>query len=74
MVFGRRATRQETATYLGLSIRQIIQLEKNQRMKYLKSLDTYVSEENETTLGDLVAFEEDIEALVLERVEQEELQ
>ncbi len=73
MVFGRKPTKQEITAYLGLSIRQIIQLEKNQRMKYLKSLDTYVSEENETTLGDLVASEEDIEALVLDRVEQEEL-
>ncbi len=39
----------------------------------LKSLNTYVSEENETTLGDLVASEEDIEALILEQMEREGL-
>lgn len=74
MVYGRKPTRREAAAYLGMSIWQIGKLEKNGNMKQIQSLDTYVTEENDITLGDLVSSKENIEASILDRMEQEELQ
>lgn len=73
-IYGRKPTQYEIARYMELSPKQIEEIEKSIRMMRLKSMDELVaSEDDECTLGELVGSTEDIEADVLDRVEQEEL-
>lgn len=71
---GREPTEQEIGLSLGISPEQVRQLIKDVRMDRIGSLDKALADEDqETTVGDLVACDADIEGEILDKVQQEEL-
>lgn len=64
----------EIRRFLGLSNKEIRQLRKALEMDKIGSLDSYVGDDEENTLGDLVAAADDVEGDVLDREELRELQ
>ena len=73
---GRRPSEGEIADGLGITLKQVRQLKKNACMANTKSLDAPVTDldgKENTTLGELIAADENQEEEVLERVQQEQL-
>ena len=73
---GRRPSEVEIADGLGITLKQVRQLKKNACMANTKSLDAPVTDldgKENTTLGELIAADENQEEEVLERVQQEQL-
>lgn len=70
---GRKPAEWEIRRYLGLTNKQVEQLKKAARMEQIGSLDGYVNDEEDITLGELVPGADDVESAVLVDVEQEEL-
>lgn len=73
---GRRPTEAELAFYLGLTLEQVRQTEKNACRAVLVSLDSPVTGldvEEESTVGEFVASAGCLEDEALERIQQEEL-
>lgn len=70
---GRKPAEWEIQRYLGLTHKQVEQLKKAARMGQIESLDGYVNDEEDITLGELVPGTDDVESAVLDDVEQEEL-
>lgn len=70
---GRNPTDREVRYYLGYSPEQIRKLEIASRMEKIGSLDEYVSDREDTTLGEMVAGTDDVESTVLDEVEKGEL-
>lgn len=71
---GRKPSRHEIAALMHISYGKVIELEKATQMAKLRSLDSLLSmDDDSVTVGDMVPSGEDIEADVLERVQQEQL-
>lgn len=71
---GRKPSRHEIAHNMGISYNVVIELEKADQMAKLGSLDSYLSEDDDSeTVGDMVADDVDIETDVLEKVQREQL-
>lgn len=51
---GRKPTREEVCHYMGISPAKLDEMEKHIKMGRVGSLDSYISEDGETTLGDTV--------------------
>lgn len=64
----------EIQRFLGLSNKEIRQLRKALEMDKIGSLDSYVGDDKENTLGDLVVAADDVEGDILDREELRELQ
>lgn len=71
---GRKPNEREIAGSLDLTLEQVRRLKKTAEMTVLSSLDGYVDEDGETTLGDLQAGPDDVENSVLDAAELAELQ
>lgn len=71
---GRKPTRHELARDMNLSYKMIANLEETDNLSRLRSLDSLMTaEEDGITVGDLVPDDVNIEADVLENVQQEQL-
>ena len=70
---GRKPTRREIALNMGLSDKMVASLEKAAQMAQIGSLDSCLVEDG-GTLGDIIPCDTDIEAEVLEEMQQEQLQ
>lgn len=72
MYLGRKPTRREIGANMGLSYQQVVLLEKSAEMRRIGSLDGYLSEDEDSTMGDMVPDTIDVEASVFEEIEQQE--
>lgn len=75
--YGCRPTDEEAACYMGLTVEQIKNIKKTISMGSVGSLDTPVSGldgTEDTTVGDMVAAEIDVEQLILEQLDNEKMQ
>lgn len=71
---GRKPSRHEIAHNMGISYNVVIELEKADQMAKLGSLDSYLSEDDDSeTVGDMVADDVNIEEDVLEDIQHEQL-
>lgn len=71
---GRKPSRHEISALMHISYEKVIDLEKAARMAKLRSLDSLLAmDDDSTTVGDMVPSGEDMEADVLERIQQEQL-
>lgn len=73
MQTGREPADQEICYYMGMKYDDLQDIRGSIRMKQTESLDSYVSEEENMTVGDLVPDDTDIEDSVLSEIEKEEL-
>lgn len=71
---GRKPREREIAGSLDLTLEQVRRLKKTARMAQIGSLDGYVDEDGETTLGDLQPGPDDVESSALDAAELAELQ
>lgn len=72
--YNREPTNREIAYHLGISLNQVGEFKKNAQMARLGSLDSLVQGyDGDVTLGELVPAGEDMEADVLDQVQQEQL-
>ena len=72
--FGHKPSDWEMAGFLGLSLKVYREIEKDVLQTNLDTLDRCVGEEGDTSIGELIASDVDIEGEVLEKVQQEQLQ
>ncbi len=70
---GRKPTEWEICHCMGISRNVLREIESNAGMRRVGSLDSYVGEDGETMVGDLVPGDTDVESSVLDRMEREEL-
>ncbi len=70
---GRKPSDRETACYLGLSRQQVETLKESMKIERLQSLDACYTEDGETTLGDIVPGDADVEGIVLDDMEYRQL-
>lgn len=74
MRYGWQPTQADIAVFMDITEEQVASIAKCLRMQGVRSLDSPIDdEEGECTVGELVASAENIEADVLNRVEQEKL-
>lgn len=74
--YGREPSDRETAALLGISLEHVEEIKGNACMARLGSLDSFVTGADgaeETTIGELVSSDLDIEGDVLDQVQQEQL-
>ncbi|ODR41298.1 sigma-70 family RNA polymerase sigma factor [Eisenbergiella tayi] len=71
---GRKPSDRETAYYLHITMKQVRSLKENLRIGQLDSLDKCLREDGESTIGDMVPGQENVEEAVLDGVEAVELQ
>lgn len=70
---GRKPDGQEACLYLEITSKQLDTLKNNITMGQIGSLDSGIGEDGETTIGDMVPGDTDVEGTVLDQVEAEEL-
>ena len=73
MNHGRKPTRNEIAHDLGISNKDVFELERSVKISRIGSLDSPLQENEDDTIGDMVAGNVDIEGEVLEKMKQEQL-
>lgn len=73
MLVGRKPTDREICCYMGISHKELVDIRNSSRMEQIGSLDSYVGEDEDTTVGDLVPGHDDVESSVLDEIEMEEL-
>lgn len=66
---GRKPSDQETGRCLGLTRQQVKTLKESMKIERLSSLDACYTEDGETTLGDAIPGNEDVEREVLDKIE-----
>lgn len=72
--YGRQPTQVEIAGYMGLTLEQLEAIKKSLSMKEIRSMDTPVNDEDdECTIGAMIAGVANVEEDVLDHIEQEEL-
>ena len=71
--YGRKPTRQEIAHQMGVSVKRTVQLEKSIDIKRTGSLDSSLADDDDCTVGDMIPGSDNVEQVVLDRMEQEEL-
>ncbi len=74
MQTGRVPADQETCYYLGMEESGLQDIRDSIRIKQAGSLDSYISEDGDVTIGDLVPDDTDMEDSVLSEIEKEELE
>ena len=70
---GREPTDNEICRYMSISRKQLQDMKRSSIMANVGSLDCYLAEDDDTTVGDLVASNDDVEGSVLNKVEQKQL-
>lgn len=71
---GRKPSEGEAAYYLNVTVKQVRRLKEALRIGQVDSLDKYLQEDGESTVGDMVPGQDDVESTVLDKVEAVELQ
>lgn len=74
MQTGRASADYEICYYMGVDSKDLEDIRNSIRLQHAESLDRYISEEDSTTVGDLVPGDTDIENAVLSEIEKEELE
>ena len=74
MQMGREPSDHEVCYYMGVKYSNLKDIRDSIRLQQAESLDRYISEEDSTTVGDLVPGDTDIENAVLSEIEKEELE
>ncbi len=69
----RKPSRREIAAHMGLTVAQVVQLEKSAGIGQIRSLDTPYTEDEDTTLRDMIPAEVDVEGMILDDVESVQL-
>ena len=69
----RKPAQHEIAAHMDLTLEQVAQLEKSAGMGQIGSLDTPYSEDADTTLGDMIPAEVDVEGTIMDDVENLQL-
>lgn len=70
---GRKPTDWEICHYMQISYKVLEEMKNNAKMGQIGSLDNYIGEDGDNTVGDMVPGDMDVEGLVLDKVEKEEL-
>lgn len=70
---GRKPDKWEMCRYMGMSLKALDALERNMELGRVGSLDRYVGEDGDTTLGEMIPADGDMENAVLDEMEKEEL-
>lgn len=70
---GHKPSDKEIACHMGISLKQVSKLKESLGIRNLDSLDKYLQEDGETTVGDMVPGNEDVEGAVLDKEEENEL-
>ncbi|ODR36276.1 sigma-70 family RNA polymerase sigma factor [Eisenbergiella tayi] len=70
---GRKPSECEAAYYMNISIKQVRSLKEALRMGQIESLDRYLLDNGESTVGDVVPGHDNVEGAVLDDVEEREL-
>lgn len=71
---GRKPSEDETAYYMGITPKQVRSLKEALRMGQIESLDKCLLDGGESTVGDMVPGQEDVEGAVLDVMDAGELQ
>lgn len=71
---GRKPSEDETAYYMGITLKQVRSLKEALRMGQMESLDKCLLDDGESTVGDMVPGQEDVEGAVLDVIDAGELQ
>lgn len=71
---GRLPEDGEICYYMGMGYSELENIRNSIRIKQVESLDRYISEDGNITVGDLVPDDTDMENLVLSGIEKEELE
>lgn len=74
MQMGREPSDYEACYYMGVKYCDLKDIRDSIRMRQPESLDSYISEDDSMTVGDLVAGDTDVEDAVLLEIEKEELE
>ncbi len=70
---GRKPSEDETAYYMGITLKQVRSLKEALRTGQMESLDKCLLEDGESTVGDMVPGQEDVEGTVLDVMDAGEL-
>lgn len=70
---GRKPTGDETCYYMGIDSGNLEDIQNSIITKQIGSLDSYISEDDNMTVGDSVPADMDVESSVLDEIEREEL-
>ncbi|MDE5907766.1 MAG: sigma-70 family RNA polymerase sigma factor [Lachnospiraceae bacterium] len=70
---GRKPTDWEICRSMQISSKVLEEMRNNAGMEQIGSLDNVIGEDSDTTIGDLVPGDADVEGTVLDHIEQEEL-
>lgn len=70
---GREPTDKELCCYLGVGMEMLGRIKKDVSMSRIGNLDTPVGKDEDTSLGDLMASDMDIEGSILEEIQCEQL-
>ena len=71
---GREPTDWEICRCMQISRRVLEEIKNNAGMGQIGSLDSYVGEDGDNTVGDMIPGDTDIEGFVLDKIEREELE
>lgn len=70
---GRKPSEDETAYYMGITLKQVRSLKEALRTGQMESLDKCLLDDGESTVGDMVPGQEDVEGTVLDVMDAGEL-
>lgn len=70
---GRKPDNYEICRCMGISPKELENLKEVDKMSRVRSLDDYLSDDEETTVGDMVPGCDDVERIVLDEIERNEL-
>lgn len=72
--YSRDPSDEESAYFLGMSVQQIHEIKKNVCLSKVRSLDSYLTEDEDITLGETVPGKEDMEGDVVDQMAHKQLQ
>lgn len=70
--YGRKPTAREISLHLGVSVEQVEEIRNSFKWGNMASTDALLKEEDDTSIGDMIPADVDVENEVLDRIEREE--
>lgn len=70
----RKPSEDEAAYYMNITPKRVRSLKESLRIEQMESLDRYLLDDGESTVGDMVPGHDNVEGTVLDEMEEEELQ
>lgn len=71
---GRKPSEDEAAYYMNITPKRVRRLKESLRIEQMESLDRYLLDDGESTVGDMVPGQDNVEGTVLDEMEEGELQ